>query len=82
MMQDTVPMSQLFDGHCDCCDGSDELASTKCPNTCGEELEERMQYGRDKIALLTLAIAEKIEIVLPQEQALERLWNIKKTAKK
>ena len=30
----TIPLSRVFDGVCDCCDGADESAAVQCPNTC------------------------------------------------
>lgn len=79
MMQNAIPMSQVFDGHCDCCDGSDEQA-LKCPNTCAEALAKRMQYARDKIVVLSSAMGEKMNILLPEDVALEKLWRMKGSA--
>lgn len=33
-----------------------------------------MRNGHDKVAMLSVAIAKKTEIVLPEQEALERLW--------
>ena len=33
-----------------------------------------MHNGQDKVAMLSVAIAKKSEIVLPEQQALEKLW--------
>jgi len=43
--------SRVGDGVCDCCDGSDEIEASTCPNTCAEvaatrtKLLERLQEG-------------------------------------
>jgi protein kinase C substrate 80K-H len=37
----SIPVSRLWDGVCDCCDGADEPASSGCSNRCADRAKEQ-----------------------------------------
>ena len=69
----SIFLSRVGDGICDCCDGSDELymkAFITCPNVCDEIGPELMSHSTEFANRQSTGIAEKVTILKASKEVL------------
>jgi Glucosidase II beta subunit-like len=58
----SIPMSRVWDGVCDCCDGADEPASSSCSNRCADRAKEQQADALQLFYRVHSSLSKKAEM--------------------